>query len=40
MRGSRRVDCIGRMVMQPSDLEITSQSHMKIFKSLLRGSVL
>jgi hypothetical protein len=30
-------DCIGRMVMRPSGLEIANQSHMKIFKSLLRG---
>jgi len=33
MRGRRRVDCIGRMVMRPSDLEIASQSHLKIFES-------
>jgi len=38
VRGRRRVDCIGRMVMRPSDLEIASQSHLKIFKSLLRSS--
>jgi hypothetical protein len=37
MRGRWRVDCIGRMVMRPSDLEIASRSHLKIFKSLLRG---
>ena len=35
MRGRRRVDCIGRMGMRPSDLEIASQSHLKIFESLL-----
>src|SRR5207244_4424991 len=35
MRGRRRVDCIGRMVMRPTGLEIASQSYM-IFKSLLR----
>jgi hypothetical protein len=29
MRGRRWVDCIGRMVMRPSDLEIASQSHLK-----------
>jgi len=26
VRGRRRVDCIGRMVMRPSDWEIASQS--------------
>ena len=28
-RGRRWVDCIGRMVMRPSDLEITSQSPLR-----------
>ena len=40
MRGRRRVGCIGRMVMRPSDLEIASQSYMKIFKSSLRGQLM
>ena len=30
MQGRRRLDCIGRMVMRLSDLEIASQSYVKI----------
>jgi len=29
VRGRRRVDCKGRMMMRPSDLEIASQSEMR-----------